>query len=265
MPYGDEMLLGAIQGLTEFLPVSSSGHLQAGERWLDSPLARDLSFDVFVHLATLVAVLWVFRRDFALLVRSVFEPGSEHRRLLGSVIVGAVPAGIVGLLLKDVIESLPSRWPYLVAVCWLVTAASLYSLRFGHRETRPSVTLPAALWIGAFQAVALLPGISRSGITICAALWIGCRREDAARFSFLCATPLIAGAAGLELFEVYRAGGPPAGATWTGYLIGGGVALITGYIALTILLRMLKAGALHYWAYYLVVVAGVYSGWLAAH
>ncbi len=262
IPYGEELLLGAIQGLTEFLPVSSSGHLHALEHWLDSPLAQDLSFDILVHFATLIAVVWVFRRDFRRLIASVFNGDPDQRRLLIAVVVGAVPAGVVGLLLKDSIEEWPLQWPYLVSVCWLVTAGALFTLRRPPEETKPNVTITIALWIGAFQAIALLPGISRSGITICAALWMGCKREEAARFSFLCATPLIAGATVLQVYEVIQDGGLPDGSTWTGYLVGGVTALVTGYFALTLLLKMLKSGSLHVWAYYLVPASALYAAWL---
>ncbi|MEM7262619.1 MAG: undecaprenyl-diphosphate phosphatase, partial [Planctomycetota bacterium] len=271
MSFLDEVLLGALQGLTEFLPVSSSGHLHALQRWLDSPLAQDMTFDVLVHFATLIAVVIVFRADFAELFRGISGRDAKARRLLVHVVIGAVPAGIVGLALEDTIEELPHHWPHVISVCWLVSAGALYSLRYvpsepdGAAEPEESEPHPftarTALWIGCFQALALLPGISRSGITICAALWIGCRRDMAARFSFLCATPLIAGATALKVADVVKAGKLPEGSSITGYAVGGAVALVTGFFALVVLLRMLRAGALHRWAYYLVAMAIAYSAW----
>ena len=262
IPFGEEILLGAVQGLTEFLPISSSGHLYAIESWLNSPLVKDLSFDILVHFATLIAVLWVFRSDFTRLIRSMFGGDPEERRLLLSVVMGAVPAGLAGLFLKDQIETWPHEWPYLVSVCWLVTALALITLKRPSKENRATITIGMALWIGSFQAVALLPGVSRSGITICAALWIGCKREEAAKFSFLCATPLIAGATMLQLLDLVQAGRLPEGATLGGYLAGSITALITGYFALRLLLTMLKRGALHWWAYYLVAIAVGYFSWV---
>lgn len=271
MPYFDEILLGLIQGLTEFLPVSSSGHLQALKVWLDSPLAADLSFDVFVHFATLLAIGVYYRRDIYDLVRAWLPAerddlgtakAREDRRFLGYVVVGAVPAGVAGLFLKDSIESLPKDWPHCVSVFWLITAVGLVSLRFVRGPNERPLGVRAALWIGLFQALAILPGISRSGSTIIAGVWFGCRREEVARFSFLCAAPLILGATLLTGIDIFRDENYVAGSDLTGYLIGGAVAFVVGYLALRLLLRMLEKGALYWWAIYLVAAAGAYSGWL---
>lgn len=267
MPYGDEILLGLIQGLTEFLPVSSSGHLQALKIWLDSPLAADLSFDVFVHFATLLAIGVYYRRDIFELSRA-WIPGTsdpkapENRRFLGYVIAGAVPAGIAGLLFKDAIEEMPNAWPHWVSVFWLVSAVGLGSLYFQRGPNERKIDLKSALWIGIWQALAILPGISRSGTTIVAGVWFGCRRDEVARFSFLCAAPLILGATALTGLKIFQTEDYLAGTTLTGYLIGGSVAFVVGYFALTLLLRMLEKGALYWWSVYLVIAAGLYSGWL---
>ncbi|MEM7166227.1 MAG: undecaprenyl-diphosphate phosphatase [Planctomycetota bacterium] len=259
----DSVALGVLQGLTEFLPVSSSGHLQALKTMQDSPELASKTLDIFLHFATLLAVFLVFRRDFVQLARGCFGGGEPRRRLL-LVLVGAVPAGVVGLIIKkfDLLEGLETSFPYLVPICWLLTAGALWSLRKqvdGARE----IDLKLALWVGCWQALAILPGVSRSGITIVSALWLGCRRESAATFSFLTATPLILGATVLEILDVFGSEGTgmAAGSVWP-YLAGGVAAFVTGLGALVLLLRMLRGGALHRWAFYLVPVAVAYTAWL---
>lgn len=257
----EALFMGVLQGLTEFLPVSSSGHLQAMKALGGSPLLEDLTLDVLLHMATLLAVILVFRSDFKRLLGGLFQ-GGEGRRWCWLVVVGAIPGGLAGLLAKDWIEHLGARLPWLLPVCWLGTALALVSLRWIDREpgTR-AMTIRAALWVGCWQAVALLPGVSRSGITIVAALWLGRRRDEAATFSFLIATPLILGATlltGIELAGSESSHRP----SWGAILVGGLAAFVTGWAALRLLLRMLHRGALHRWAFYLIPLAIAYGSWL---
>lgn len=263
----EAIVLGILQGLTEFLPVSSSGHLQALKTLQQSADLESKTLDIFLHFATLLAVFLVFRRDFLVLMRGLLGGGEPRRQLL-LVILGAVPAGLVGLVVKklDLLENWTISFPYLVPICWLGTAAALWSLRgVGRSEAdagRP-IDVKLALCIGCWQALAILPGISRSGITIVSALWLGARRESAATFSFLTATPLILGATVLEIVDVFGPDGEGMAAdAWATYFAGGAVAFITGWGALVLLLRMLRGGALHRWAYYLVPVAIAYGSWL---
>jgi len=264
IPYRDEVILGIVQGLTEFLPVSSSGHLAALEIWLESPLAHDLTFDIFVHFATVLAVVVVFRKDFVFLFKGLSPGGREAREarhLAGLLLIGAVPAGVVGLLAQDPIARVPTLFPHAISLAWLLTAGALLSLK-AIKPGRPERALDAraAMWIGCMQIFALLPGVSRSGFTIVAALWWGLGARDAARFSFLCATPLILGATAKTLLELWsRSEGVVVP---TGFWVGGIAAALTGYLALLLLLGMLRKGALHWWAGYLLIAAASYSGWL---
>lgn len=262
-PWLAEIFLGVLQGLTEFLPVSSSGHLVAVESLLGLHGPESMTTEIMLHFATVLAVIVVFRRDLRSLATGLWHAG-EERRLLWRIALAIVPAGIVGLLSRDFVAALPGNAPWLLPVCWLVMAGVLMSLRWcrGEASSQPSIGWGAALWIGAFQVLALLPGISRSGITIAAALWIGCHREESARFSFLIAVPLIIAAAALEVFHGLQDGFDGAAGNLPRHLAGGVAAFFTGWLALVLLLRMLRSGKLHLWSAYLVGVAVAYGAWL---
>jgi undecaprenyl-diphosphatase len=243
------VLLGVVQGLTEFLPISSSGHLVIGQRLLGLEEPH-LLFDVAVHVGTLVAVLIVFLDDLRSMLWSIV-PGADGdpaaRRLVWLVIVGSVPAGLAGLLLEDFFESLFASM-MTVGVALLVTGGVLFAtVRFpaGQRSVS-EVGWRSALLVGVAQAMAIIPGISRSGATICAGLGVGMQRELAARFSFILSIPAILGALVLQLRDL-----PPLSPGETApLLLGGVVAAATGYVALRLLISLVKRGRLHWFAYY---------------
>ena len=195
------LILAITQGLTEFLPVSSSGHLVLVQKWLGAH-EGDLLFDVVLHAGTLGSVLVVYRREVARLLR--FDAAAV--RYLLALAVGTVPAVLVGLLLRPQVVALFAS-PRSAAIGLLLTAAILATTRrVGGASTPtaepwepPPIPLGKALLIGAAQALAVAPGISRSGSTIAASLWLSLPRVEAARFSFLLAVPVIAGAVVLEL------------------------------------------------------------------
>ena len=253
------VLLAIVQGITEFLPVSSSGHLVVIKAMLgaESPGAM---WEVALHLGTLIAVLLVFRRELKNITvgfcagladlgrhgtRRVWQDRPDFR-MAGYILLGTVPAGVVGLVFGGRIERLFSQ-PMLSAVMILVTGGIL-SLTRPHSLVRPQgrVRLLDSLWIGAAQAAALLPGISRSGTTISMGLMRGIRRQDAARFSFLLAVPATLAAAVAQLPKIGRLPGSEMLAMVTGLC----VAAVTGYLALRLLLRVVDRGKLHYFAYY---------------
>ncbi|MGH8284216.1 MAG: undecaprenyl-diphosphate phosphatase [Steroidobacteraceae bacterium] len=240
MEWWHAALLAVIQGLTEFLPVSSSGHLVLMPRflgWADQGLA----FDVAVHVGTLLGVLVYFRRDLAPLVRggAAFLGGdrtNEYGRLAMNLVVATIPVGVVGVLFNDLIES-KLRSPGVVAfqlaifgvVLWM---ADLFSPR---QRTETSLTIRGALFIGCAQALALVPGTSRSGITMSAGRALGLTREAAARFAFLLAIPGI-GLAGM--YETYLfATSPVAYIAPRDIMIGGIVAAVVGYACIHWFLR----------------------------
>jgi len=190
----EALVLGVVQGATEFLPVSSSGHLVIAQALLGLTLPGVL-FEVAVHVATLVSILLVYRERITGLVAGALERDPEAVRYVLLVVVATIPAALVGLTAKDAIEALFES-PVVPGVALLVTGTFLWTTR--RAVARATLERPgwiAALLIGAAQAFALVPGISRSGATVVAALWLGVKGREAAAFSFLMAVPAIAGAA----------------------------------------------------------------------
>jgi undecaprenyl-diphosphatase len=244
-------LLGLVQGLTEFLPVSSSGHLVLAGALIGVP-EGSLSFDIILHLGSLAAVLAVYFKDITALITGVFARRREDLTLAGLLILGSIPAGIAGFLLADRIESLFSS-PAIVSGMLLFTGCVLFATRFAGTGQRPDPTPGGSLVIGLFQAIALVPGISRSGMTISAGLFVGVRRERAARFSFLLSIPAILGAALLDLTGSGGIGSLDLSVVAVGFI----VAAITGYLALRLLIRFLAAGRFHFFAWYCWVLGGL--------
>jgi undecaprenyl-diphosphatase len=264
--------MGIVQGLTEFLPVSSSGHLiivpyLAG--WHD-PFITSLAFSVMLHIGTLVALLVYFRADWLRLVPAGFATirdrsfnGDSDRRLAWLIAVATVPALVIGVALNDVVES-RFREVGLVALMLVVGGAILWlaERRGTRRLLAIDLTFPKAIAIGFAQALALVPGISRSGISISAGLFAGLDRESAARFSFLMATPITAAAAAYETYKVVT--GELGVAVQVGPLVAGMLAsLVSGIIAIAFLLRFLRTRSTDIFvAYRIVLAAVVFVFWL---
>ena len=237
------ILLAIIQGLTEFLPVSSSGHLALAGMILKVP-EGDMTFEIVVHLGTLMAVLAVYKNDLMELVSGVFRKQRESLVLAGLLIIGSIPAALAGLFLSDSIERAFSS-PVLVSVMLLITGCVLFSTRFMKSGNRDNPTITGCIVVGVSQAMALLPGISRSGFTISTGLFMGIKKEKAARFSFLLSVPAIAGAAILKLGDT---GG--SGIEYPLMITGFVISALTGYLALRILLKFLRAGRFSIFAWY---------------
>ncbi|MES2210885.1 MAG: undecaprenyl-diphosphatase UppP [Chloroflexota bacterium] len=266
------VVMGLVQGLTEFLPVSSSGHLIVVPALLgwDDPFIESLVFSVLLHLATLLALLIYFRADWLRLIPAWFASlrdrsinGDPDRRLAWLLFVSTIPAVIAGLLLNDLIEG-AFRSANLVAITLVIGAAILWlAERVGTRDrSMGALGIGGAIGIGAAQALALVPGISRSGISISAGLFAGLDRESAARFSFLMATPITAGAG---LFEVRKVLDGQAGVDLAaGPLIAGMIAaLVAGLVAISFLLRFLRSNPTTVFIVYrLVLAAVVVVAWL---
>ncbi|HPI78354.1 MAG TPA: undecaprenyl-diphosphate phosphatase [bacterium] len=254
-------VLGLVQGLTEFLPVSSSGHLALFQNFLglSEPM---LFFDVMLHVGTLLAVFVYFRSEItgvalAAAGRAPGAPGAwpasvaDGRKIILWILIASVPAGAVGLALGDAVESAFTS-VVVVGGLLLITGTLLLSAD-AKTQRNPADGAPAAMMglagaliIGSAQAFALLPGVSRSGATICAAIFIGVARRDAARFSFLMAIPAIAGAAVLHLKDAAGTGLPPM----LPVLAGAAVAFISGLIALKWLIAVLTRGRLLWFSIY---------------
>ena len=256
--------MGIVQGLTEFLPVSSSGHLILVPYLLGikDPFITSLEFSVILHIGTLVALLIYFRSDWLRLVPAFFAAvrdrsfaGDPDRKLAVLIAVATVPALIAGFLLHDLENVI--REPGLVAVTLVVGAGILWLAERSGARQRVATDLSSgqALVIGAAQALALVPGISRSGISISAGLFAGLKRDEAARFSFLMATPITAAAAAYEVLSVVRGGGAAfeAGPTAVGLV----ASFVFGILAIAVLLRFLRTRSTDIFVAYRVVLAAV--------
>jgi undecaprenyl-diphosphatase len=265
-------VLGLFQGLTEFVPVSSSAHLVLVPFLLRWPIP-DLSFDVAVHIGTLVAVVTYFARDLGAIAAGTFrrlggggdQEDAANARLLGLLALGSIPAGVAGLLLEGLFEDLftttesvddvgaPLTAIFLLGTAALLwTAEAVYARRADDRHrTVGDLRVFDALVIGLFQAAAIAPGISRSGATIGAGVLRGLRRDAAARFSFLLSIPAILGAGLVALPDV------PADADWGRIALGAAVAAVVGFAAIAFLLRYLRTRTMRPFAGYCVLFAAV--------
>jgi undecaprenyl-diphosphatase len=266
------IVLGLVQGLTEFLPVSSSGHLIVVPKLLgwEDPFIDSLAFSVMLHIATLLALLLYFQSDWRRLIpaglaairdRSLGD--DPDRRLAWLLAIATIPAVIAGILLNDAIETI-FREPRLVAITLIVGGVLLWLAdRLGsHTKGMDRLSFPAALGIGTAQALALVPGISRSGISIAAGLAAGLDRPSAARFAFLMATPITAGAGVWELRKVL-AGEAGVDVQLVPLVAGMVTALIAGLAAIAVMLRFLRSHGMGVFvAYRIALAALVVVAWL---
>lgn len=236
------VLLGLIQGLTEFLPVSSSGHLVIAQTLLGIE-ADMLTFDIFVHVGTLVAVFAAFWQDIWSILKRPFC------RFTALILIACIPTGLMGLLLDDLFASLFSS--IIAVACALIVTGILLLLsdRYNGHKTIEQMSGLDALFVGVLQGIAIVPGLSRSGTTIFASLLRGLTRKDAARFSFLVSIPVILGAALKEFLELDSGG--ISGVYW----LGAAVAALSGYAAIRFFLRLLEKRNMKYFSYYVWVVA----------
>lgn len=252
MSLWEAAVLGTVQGLTEFLPVSSSAHLVLVP-WALGWADPGLTFDVAVHLGTLASLFLYFWTDLVGLGRRLLAGAPDARRLLLALAVGTVPGAAAGYFAKGFFEALFSR-PDWVGLFLLGTAGLLVLGERAGLRSRPLEALGGleGLWVGVAQAAAIAPGISRSGATIAAGLLMGFTREAAARFSFLLAIPIIFGAGVHQLLGLRLSGGAPV--PWAPLLTGLLAALAAGYAAVGGLLRYLRTRSLYPFACYCVLL-----------
>ena len=257
------IVLGIVQGLTEFLPVSSSGHLLLGQYFLRMDQDRfGLTFDAAIHTGTVAAVISYFWRDLLRMagafLRSLRGPNFEERdqRMAYLILVATVPAGIVGLLFQGFFEN-EVRSPWLVAFNLVLVGALFIVGEVVGRQTRTSDKLgfKEAVGIGLAQTVALFPGVSRSGATITLGLFLGLRRDEAARFSFLMSVPITAAAALLSLGDAFGSGVDAGDALL--FVVGSVTSGVVGYLAIRFLLAYLAGHSLRVFAYYRFALAAV--------
>lgn len=245
MTVWEALVLGIVQGATEFLPVSSSGHLVLVQELMGLAIPG-VVFEVAVHVATLASILLVYRQRVARLLRGSLRGEAESLRYVALLGVATIPAAVLGLLFKDAIESVFED-PAVTGVAFLVTGALLWSTRAAmRRKPLAEPALRAAVIMGLAQAFALVPGVSRSGTTVVAALWAGVLGREAAAFSFLMAVPAIAGAAVLQIPDLQASGVAPGP-----LLVGSLAAAVTGVLAIRTFVILLQRQAFHRFALYL--------------
>jgi undecaprenyl-diphosphatase len=282
------IILGIVQGLTEYIPISSSAHLIIVPwlfKWQD-PALTSLSFDVALHLGTLVAVIWFFANDWVRLIRSGLASLVERkigtdpdRRLAWLLVIGCIPGGIAGVLAESKIDQLfhqpnmPIKPIAMIILGIIISSLALvlYIVERLARHTREMklLTLKDAIIIGLAQALAIFPGVSRSGSTITAGLALNFKREAAARFSFLLSAPIIAGAglkSAWDMLQQYRGGSSFSSAELILFPFGFVAAAISGYFCIKYLLRYLQKNSTDLFVYYrwglslLIIIVAILRG-----
>lgn len=263
------IILGIVQGLTEFLPVSSSAHLVFVPEILK--VQSSLAFDTLLHVGSLVAVIGYFWKDIINILKSFasslmdiprgqFKEGlkeDQFKKLAWFVIIGTVPAGLAGILLKDFFEGLFNNIPavgfFLIVTGFLLWGSERISKKVEDKKSLKKMTLKDTLIIGTAQALAIAPGISRSGSTIAAGLYLGLERELAARYSFLLSIIAILGAALIQVKDISSLADENIGILIAGFL----AAAISGYLAIKLLLKLIKERSLMIFAYYCWIIGAI--------
>ena len=255
------VLLAILQGFTEFLPVSSSGHLVLAEKLLNLNDPQMIVFDVFVHFGTLISVVFIFWKDIIEMLKSFIKAfatmkfkeeyeKTEYFRLGLAIIIGSIPAGTIGLLYRHQIEAFFTD-PKLVAMNLVITGLILFLTRLAKPMKGKKVGLVSAFIIGVAQAVAILPGISRSGSTMSTAIYLKTSPVQAARFSFLLSVPVIAGATLLEGRKLFNDGNTLG---IMPLLVGIAVSAVAGYFAIKVLLKIMEKGRFSWFSFYCLTI-----------
>ena len=265
----EALILGLLQGLTEYLPVSSSGHLAIGSHILGIEAEENLMFTVAVHVATVLSTLVVLGGEIFRLVRGTFGPlnagasglnrlNADQRYML-NILVSMIPIFVVGIFLKDAVESIFGEGLLVVGCCLLVTAGLLAYSYYGKPRQKESISLLDAFIIGVAQAVAVLPGLSRSGSTIATGLILGNNKAHMAQFSFLMVIPPILGEALLDTIKAAKEGFSAAFGDLSvmALVVGFVAAFVSGIAACKWMIGIVRRGKLIYFAYYCVAVGAV--------
>lgn len=255
------VLLAILQGFTEFLPISSTGHLVFAQQLLRIRDPQIMTFDIFVHFGTLLSVVMIYWKDLLQMIKAFFNTlanfilnkenkSSEDFNLGIYIIIGSIPAGLVGIIFHDQIEEAFTD-PKLVAMNLVVTGLVLFLTRLVKSKQEKKIGIISSFFIGCAQAVAILPGISRSGLTMSVALYFKTPPVQAARFSFLLSVPVIAGAAMLEGIDLLKNG---TSFEFMQLFIGVFVSAAAGFFAIKLLLRIMERGKFNLFAFYCLIV-----------
>jgi len=251
----EAILLGVLQGLTEFLPVSSSGHIELGKYLFGIELKDDLLFSLFLHLATVLSTIIVFRKDILSIIKELFQfKFNEATRFVTYILISMLPVFIVGIFFKDAVESFYNGNIAFVGAMLIITGLLLLASEKIKAKTR-NLNAPSAFIIGTAQAIAVLPGISRSGATIATGLISGVDRSAIARFSFLMVIPPIIGASILDVGDISNS---QYNSTDILNMCAGFIAaFLTGLFACKLMIRLVKNSKLIYFAIYCFLVGSI--------
>ncbi len=276
MDYIHALILGVVQGLTEYLPVSSSGHLELGQRILGVHSDDSLTFDIVVHVATVLSTLVVLRKDVIWIFQGLSVPlkpagtppvedplsrFSDSQKYALKILVSMIPIGLVGILAKDWVEA-AFNGVHVVPVCLMVTAVLLTVSFYIRPREKETISLKDAFIIGIAQAVAVLPGLSRSGSTIATGLLLGVKKEHLAQFSFLMVIPPILGEALLEGIKLAK---NPEEFQWDVLAVGFIAAFVSGCLACKVMLALVKKCQLIWFAIYCALVSIAAFIWFGTH
>lgn len=254
------LLMGLLQGFTEYLPISSSGHLAIASNFFGIDGEENLAFTIVVHVATVLSTLCILWKEIWWLLRGLADTKapllSDERRYILAVLVSMIPVGIVGFCFKDYVEEVFGSGLAIVGACLIITAALLTLSYYARPRQKETIGLWEAFVIGLSQAVAVLPGLSRSGSTIATGLLLGCKKEKVAQFSFIMVIPPILGEALLDILKAMKGGAEAvsSGISVGSLCIGFVAAFISGMIACRWMINLVKKGKLIWFAIYCAVV-----------
>lgn len=259
------LILGIIQGLTEWLPVSSTGHLKIAEHYIQFLTPENtLLFEFTLHIGTLLVVLLFFRKDIMKILSAIahLDFKSEYGKFVPLIIIGTIPAAAIGIILQKYVTHI-FQDILQIATAFIILGIILYATKTSKEQT-DNISILTATLIGIAEGIAIIPGISRSGATIAVALLLGIKREKAFKFSFLLSIPAIIGAIGYTYYQDI-ATLASAGLGWTEILVGATAAMITGYLALKLLWKTLANKKFYLFAFYcwllgIALIATVLSG-----
>lgn len=260
------LLMGLLQGLTEYLPVSSSGHLTIASALFGISGEENLTFTIAVHVATVLSTLVILWREIVWLLRGLVDTKaplmSPERRYILAIIISMIPIGIVGVFFKDYVEAIFGSGLLIVGLCLIITSALLTLSYYARPRQNEEIGLTQAFIIGLAQSVAVLPGLSRSGTTIATGLLLGVKKEKMAQFSFLMVIPPILGEALLSILKAAKDGTEAAAGdiSMSALIIGFLAAFISGCIACKWMISIVKKGKLVYFGIYCAIVGCIILG-----
>lgn len=258
MTWYEALILGLVQGLTEYLPVSSSGHLAIGSTLFGIDSEVNLSFTIVVHIATVFSTLVILWKEISWLFKGLFRfKMNDETRYIINIIVSMIPVGIIGVFFKDYVEAIFGSGLLIVGLMLLLTALLLTFSYYARPRQKEKISLKDAFIIGVAQACAVMPGLSRSGSTIATGLLLGNKKENMAQFSFLMVIPPILGEALLDIIKMVSGSGDSIASDLpaTTLIIGFLAAFISGCLACKWMINLVKKGKLIYFAIYCVAAA----------